>query len=127
MIELIGERDYVPVIHAADYFLSKNLAFFGEGSLSIKFESASGDAMGIYARYIRIETDITITMPDCSNIVNGIYSDASLSVSGGACVTVNNGAGKYSTAIRARNHIDIENGSMLNLSVRPGAPIFSEA
>lgn len=127
MIELIGENKFnmsgerVPVIHVANYMLSKDVVFLGEGSLSIEFEGTSAEAMGIFAKDIRIETDITIDLPDCSNIVNGIYSEASLILSGGASVTVNNGAATYSTAVKARNNVDIEKGSSLNVSIRPGA------
>ena len=125
-IELLGENkfvmsgDRVPVIYASDYLLSKNLVFFGEGSLMIEFEGASTDASGIFAKDVRIETDITITMPDCENVVNGIYCEASLILSNSANVTVNNGAGKYSTAVKARNDVDIEHGSTLNVSARAG-------
>ncbi len=127
MINLIGENkfimsgDYVPVIYASNYLIGKALTFFGEGSLSIEFEGTCGDATGIYAKDLRIETDITITMPDCTNIVNGIYSDGYLILSGDATVTLNHGAGKYSTAVKVRNNIDIEHGAALNVSLRPGS------
>lgn len=126
MIELIGENKFkmsgerVVAIHAGNYMLSKDVVFLGDGSLSIEFEGTSAEAMGIFAKDIRIETDITIDLPDCSNIVNGIYSEASLILSGGATVTVNNGAGTYSTAVKARNNVDIETGSSLSVSIRPG-------
>lgn len=126
MIELIGENKFkvsgerVAAIHAGNYMLSKDVVFLGDGSLSIEFEGTSAEAMGIFAKDIRIETDITIDLPDCSNIVNGIYSEASLILSGGATVTVNNGAAAYSTAVKARNNVEIERGSSLNVSIRPG-------
>jgi hypothetical protein len=126
MIELIGENkfvmsgDTVPVLHISEYRLSKDLAVFGDGSLTVEFEGACENAQGILARNIRIETDIAITMPDCSNIANGIYSDATLILSNGATVTLENGAAAYSTAVKARNNVDIEMGSVLNVIARPG-------
>ena len=60
-------------------------------------------------------------MPNCSNIANGIYSDGSITLSGGAAVTVNNGGGKYCTAVKARNNVDIEHGSTLNVAVSSGS------
>ncbi len=126
MIELIGENkfilsgDAVPVIYALEHKLSYDLTFIGDGSLSIEFENPCTDAVGIHAKNIRIETDITVTMPDCSNVVNGIYSEGFLSLANGATVTVNNGAGKYSTAVKALGNINIEMGSTLNITSRPG-------
>lgn len=127
MIQLVGENkfvmsgDYVPVIHASNYLLSKDLTFFGDGSLSIKFEGTSGDTTGIYAKNLRIESDISLELPNCTNIANGIYSDGSMILTSGAAVTVNNGSGKYSTAVKARNNLDIEHGSSLNVSIGPGS------
>jgi hypothetical protein len=126
IVELIGENkfvlsgDVVPAIHVSRYMLSKDLKIIGEGSLSIEFKGTSTDALAIYARDLRIESDITITMPDCSNIANAIYSDASFVLSAGATVTVNNGAGAYCTAVKVRNNLDIEANSTLNVSARSG-------
>lgn len=127
MVEFIGENKFVmagevvPVIHAANYKLSKNLVLLGEGSLTIEFNGECTDALGIYANNLRIETDITIAMPDCSNIANGIYCESSLILTGGANVTLDHGAAKYSTAVKARNNVDIETGSTLSVSTRPGS------
>ena len=126
-IELIGENEfvmkgeYVPVIYASNYLLSKDVVIFGAGSLSVDFEGGSGDAMGIFAKNLRVESDITITMPDCSNVTNGIYCEGSLTLLAGANVTVNNGAGAYSTAVKAAHNLNIEAGSTLNVSARPGS------
>jgi hypothetical protein len=123
---LIGENkfvlsgDVVPAIHVSDFSLSKDILIFGEGSLTIDFTGTCTSALGILAEDIRIESDVTINMPDCTDIANGIYSHASLTLTNGANVTVNNGAAAYSTAVKARNNVDIERGCTLNVSTRPG-------
>ena len=127
MINLVGENkfvmsgDYVPVIHASNYLLSKDLTIFGDGSLSIEFEGTSGDITGIYAKNLKIESDVSLELPDCTNIANGIYSDGSMVLTNGANVTVNGGAGKFCTAVKARNNLDIEYDSSLNVSIAPGS------
>ena len=127
MIQLIGENKFVlsgetaTAIHISDYLLRKDLSVFGDGSLTIEFKGSYENATGIQAKNIRIESDITLIMPDCANISNGIYSDASMVVSSGATVTVENGTAVYSTAVKARNNMDIERGSALNVSARPGS------
>ena len=126
MIELIGENkfvmsgEYTTAIHASAYVLTKDLAILGDGSLTIEFDGEGENAMGIFAKDLRIETDVTITLPDCTSIANGIYCETFLTVTNGATVTLNNGAGEYSTAVKARNDINIETGSALNVSVNPG-------
>ena len=127
MIQLIGENKFkmsgetVPSIHVSNYTLSKDLYIFGDGSLVIEYEGTCAEAMGIFARNLRIESDVTVTMPDCSSIANGVYCDVSLILSNGATLTVNNGAASYSTAVKARGNVDIETGSTLNVSTRPGS------
>ena len=127
LIQLIGENkftmsgEYVPVIYASSYILSKDLVFFGDGSLDIEFTGSCGDAMGIHADNLVINSDITITMPDCENIANGIYCEGSLTITNSSTVTVNHGTGTYSSAVKARSNINIENGSALNVSVGSGS------
>jgi hypothetical protein len=126
MIELLGENEFIltgegsAALHIGNYLLTKDVAIFGDGSLSVEFKGNRENALGIRARNIRIESDMTFTMPDCENIVNGIYSDGSLVISKGATVTLNHGAAKHSTAVKARNNIDVELDSTLNVSARPG-------
>lgn len=127
MINLVGENkfimsgDYVPVIHASNYLLSKDLTIFGDGSLSIEFEGTSGDVTGIYAKDLKIESEVSLELPDCTNIANGIYSDGSMVLTNGASVTVKGGAGKFCTAVKTRNNLDIEYDSSLNVSIAPGS------
>lgn len=133
MIRLTGENKFlmsgtsVPAIYAGNARLMKDLAFLGEGSLTIEFENNCSDAMGIYARNLRFETDVTVTTPDCANIVNGICSEANMTVTNQATVTVHNGAGKYSTAVKSCNNINIETGSTMNVSVASGTTDICKA
>ena len=76
--------------------------------------------MGIFGDEIRIESDITITLPESANISNGIYSEGNLTISKGATVTINSGAALYSTAVKASNNVNIETGATLNVT-NPGA------
>ena len=126
MIRLVGENkiavsgESITGIYASNYQLSKDLTFFGDGSLTIDYVGTCTDAMGIHGKNIRTESDITINMPNCTNIVNGLYCESTLAVSKGATVTVNNGAGKYSTAVKARDNLHVENGSSLIVNAAAG-------
>lgn len=126
MINLIGENKFVvsgeqvSAVYVSDNMLSKDLAFIGDGSLVVEFKGSSFSTSGIHARNLRIEADIDITMPDCENIVNGIYCDGWMTISNGATVTLNNGTGKYTTAVKVRDNLDVEQNSTLNVSSRPG-------
>lgn len=126
MIELLGENkmtmsgDYLTVIYVADHLLTKDLAFIGDGALTVELTGTSGSAMGIFAKDLRVETDISITMPDSVSICNGIYCEGALTITNGATVTVNNGSSAYSTAVKACNNVSVELGAALNVSIAPG-------
>jgi hypothetical protein len=127
MIELVGENKFVlsgdsaSAIYAGNSRINKDLVFLGEGSLDVKFEGNCTNAMGIYAGNLKFETDVTITLPDCENIANGIYSEGNMMVMNGSTVTIHNGAGKFCTAVKSCNNIQIEIGSTMNVTVKPGA------
>jgi hypothetical protein len=125
-IELIGENKFimsgetVPVLYAGDYVTTNDISIFGDGSLTVEYTSKVNDSMGIFGDEIRIESDITITLPESTNISNGIYSEGNLTISKGATVTINSGAALYSTAVKASNNVNIEAGATLNVK-NPGA------
>lgn len=126
LIQLIGENKFimsgetVPAIHAANYMVSKDLAIFGDGSLSIEYEGTCTDTLGIFAKDIRIESDISMTLTDSTNISNGLYSEGNLTISNGSTVTVNTYAATFNTAVKVSNNLHIETGSALNVSANPG-------
>ena len=127
-IKLIGENkfvctggDYIPAIYAADYSLDKDLSFEGDGSLTLEIQNVTSNVQGIVAGNLIVSADITITTPDCQNVVNGIVCGASLLVTSNTSVTVNNGAGAGSTGVRVLGNAFFEEGSVLNVSVNPGA------
>ncbi|MBR2846624.1 MAG: hypothetical protein IKB89_00965, partial [Clostridia bacterium] len=102
-VELIGEnkivcnkKEYSAGIYAGDYQLSKDLAFIGDGSLTIEIPDTCGETVGIFASDLTVTTDITVKTPNCENKVHGIVCDSSLLVANKATVTVNNGAAKNS-------------------------------
>ena len=126
-IQLIGENKFVcnsegysAGVYAGDYQLSKDLAFIGDGSLSIELPKAGEDSVGIFASDLTVTTDITVKTPDCERQVNGIVCDSSLIVANKAAVTVNNGAAKNSVAVRVRGNALFEEGTALNVAVNPG-------
>jgi hypothetical protein len=125
-IELIGENKFimsgetVPVLYAGDNVTTNDIAIFGDGSLTVEYTSKVNDSMGIFGDEIRIESDITITLPESANISNGIYSEGNLTISKGATVTIHSGAALYSTAVKASNNVNIETGATLNVT-NPGA------
>ena len=98
-IQLIGENKFIcrnegysAGVYAGDYQLSKDLAFIGDGSLTIEIPDKCGEAVGIFASDLTVTTDITVKTPDCENKVHGIVCDSSLLVANKATITVNNGA-----------------------------------
>ena len=67
-IQLIGENkiictdeEYGIGIYAGDSRLNKDLAILGEGSLTIEFPNKGGEAAGISAANLTIESDSTVT------------------------------------------------------------------
>ena len=123
-IQLIGENkfictneEYAIGIYAGDYNLYKDLAIIGDGSLTIELPNASDEALGLAADNLTVATDLTITTPDCENMVNGIVCATDLMVVSKATVTVTNGAAtKYSSAVRVRGNAFFEEGTTLKAS-----------
>ncbi len=126
-IELIGENKFVckdekysAGVYAGDNYLSKDIAFIGDGSLTIEIPDKCGEAVGIFASDLTVTTDITVKTPDCENKVHGIVCDSSLLVAEKGTVTVNNGAAKNSVGVRVRGNALFEEGTALKVSVNPG-------
>ena len=126
-IQLIGENKFVCTgeepctgIYAGDYNLSKDLAIIGDGSLTIEFPNAKTEVAGVFASELTVATDLTVITPDCENQVNGIVCASSLLIVDKATVTVNGGAAKNSSAVRVRGNALFEEGTALNISVKPG-------
>ena len=127
-IQLIGENkiictdeEYGIGIYAGDSHLNKDLAILGDGSLTIEFPNAGGEAAGISAANLTIASDLAVTTPDCKKAVNGIVCATSLMVINKATVTVNNGAAsKFSSAVRVRGNAFFEEGTTLKTSTNPG-------
>ena len=127
-IELVGENKFICkdgesayAIYASDGILRKDVAFEGDGSLTIEFENISRDGIAIVADDLWIGADINITTPDCSEISNAIICTSSLSVRSQSEVKINNGAARSSTAVSVDGNATIEKGSSLEINVRPGA------
>jgi hypothetical protein len=128
-IRLIGENKFVctddkePIgIYAGDYQLSKDLAIVGDGSLTIEIPNESEQAVGIAAASLTIGSDVTVTTPDCENMVNGIVCATDLMVVSKATVTVNSGAAtKYASAVRVRGNAFFEEGTALKASTSSGS------
>ena len=127
-IQLIGENkiictdeEYGIGIYAGDSHLNKDLAILGDGSLTIEFPNAGGEAAGISAANLTIASDLTVKTPDCEKAVNGIVCASSLMVINKATVTVNNGsATKFSSAVRVRGNAFFEEGTTLKTATNPG-------
>ena len=127
IIELIGENkivctneEYNIGIYAGDNYLGKDLAFIGDGSLTIELTNTSGEAAGIFASVLTVTNDIAVKTPDCENKAHGIVCDSSLLVVDKGTVTVNNGAAKNSVGVRVRGNALFEEGTALKVSVNPG-------
>ena len=128
LVQLIGENkiictdeEYGIGIYAGDSSLNKDLAFVGDGSLTIEFPNASGEAAGISAANLTVASDLTVITPDCEKAVNGIVCASSLMVVNKATVTVNNGAAtKVSSAVRVRGNAFFEEGTTLKTSTNLG-------
>ena len=128
-IQLIGENkiictdeEYGIGIYAGDSRLNKDLAILGDGSLTIEFQNKGGEAAGISAANLTIESDLTVITPDCETATNGIVCNSSLMVVNKATVTVNNGAAtKFSSAVRVRGNAFFEEGTTLKTSTNPGS------
>ena len=127
-IQLIGENkvvctneEYCVGVYAGNYNLNKDLALVGDGSLTIEFPNARGDAAGLSAADLTVGADLTVITPDCENAVNGVICDSSLILVNKATVTVHNGAStKYSSAVRVRGNALLEEGTAINISTNPG-------
>ena len=128
-IQLIGENklictneEYGTGIYAGDYNLNKDLAFIGDGSLTIEIPNATGDAAGISAAELTVATDLSVITPDCENMANGIVCASALLIVDKATVTVNNGAAaKFSSAVRVRGNAFLEEGTTLKVLANPGS------
>ena len=127
-IYLVGENkfvckdsDNVSMIYAAENYLYKDVAIFGEGSLTIEAKNIPTNVQGISADNLTIASDVTVTLPDCAGIANGIVCSTSLLVVNKSTVTVNNGAAKYSSAVRVRGNAFLEEGASINSSVSGGS------
>ena len=127
-IELIGENKlicknevYSGGVYAGDDYLSKDLAFTGDGSLTIEIPDKCGEAVGIFASKLTINNDITVKISDCENKIHGIVCDSYLLIANKGTVTVNNGAAKNSVGVRVRGNALFEEGTKLNVAVNPGA------
>ena len=126
-LELIGENKFVCTneehgtgIYAGNNNLSKDLAIIGDGSLVIEIPNATAQAVGISASVLTVATDLTIITSDCENAAHGIVCASSLLMVNKATVTVNNGAAKYSSAVRVRGNALLEEGTTLDVSMNPG-------
>ena len=126
-IQLIGENKFVCTnegygigVYAGDYNLSKDLAIIGDGSLTIEIPNSIGEAVGLSAANLTVATDLTVITSDCENMVNGIVCASSLIIVDKGTVTVNNGAAKYSSAVRVRGNTLLEEGTALKVSTNPG-------
>ena len=126
-IQLIGENKFVCTnegygigVYAGDYNLSKDLAIIGDGSLTIEVPNSTGEAAGLSAANLTVATDLTVITSDCENMVNGIVCASSLIIVDKGTVTVNNGAAKYSSAVRVRGNTLLEEGTALKVSTNPG-------
>lgn len=128
-IQLIGENkvvctneEYCVGIYAGNHNLNKDLAFLGDGSLTVEFPNARVDVAGLSAADLTVGADLTVITPDCENAVHGIVCDSSLILVNKATVTVHNGASaKYSSAVRVRGNALMEEGTALHVSVNPGS------
>ena len=81
-IELIGEnkfvcnnKEYSAGVYAGDNYLSKDLAFIGDGSLTIELPNESAEAVGVFASDLTVTNNITVTSSNCENKVHGIVCD----------------------------------------------------
>ena len=126
-IELIGENKFVcknevysAGVYAGDYYLGKDIAFIGDGSLKIEIPTSCGEAVGIFASDLTVATDVTVKTPNCENKVNGIVCASSLLLVNKATLTVNNGAAKNSMGVRVRGNAPFEEGTEFNVLVNPG-------
>lgn len=126
-IQLIGENKFVCTnegygigVYAGDYNLSKDLAIIGDGSLTIEIPNSIGEAVGLSAANLTVATDLTVNTSDCENMVNGIVCASSLIIVDKGTVTVNNGAAKYSSAVRVRGNTLLEESTALKVSTNPG-------
>lgn len=128
-IELIGENKFICTgkesatgIYAGNYNVAHDLAIGGKGSLTIEIPNTSSRAVGIFASELAVSTNITVTAHDSENIVSGIVCGSNLLVVDNAAITVNNGASKFSAAVRVRGNAFFEEGTSLKASVNPGSP-----
>jgi hypothetical protein len=127
-IELIGENKFVCTdneygvgIYAGNYNIAKDLSIGGKGSLTIEVANPRSEAVGIFASELTVSTDLTVTTPDCEKMSSGIVCASSMLVVDQATITVNNGASKYSAAVRVRGNALFEEGTALNVSVNHGS------
>ena len=127
-IELVGENklickdyDVISAVYVSKDILRQDLTIDGEGSLEIVFENVSQTCTGIVANDLFIDADVTVTIPDVSNLANGVVCTSDLTLRGNGSLTVNNGAGRSSTAVSVRGNAILENGSAMTIKTNPGS------
>ena len=127
-INLIGENKFVckngeniPAIYAADSYLYKDIAFFGDGSLTIEMQNVTPQAQGVLAKDLTIASKLSITMPESADMVGGIICSGTLILTQTANVTVQNGAAGYNAAVRVYGNALMEAGAVLNASAKSNA------
>ena len=118
---IFKDTDMASVIYAAQNYLYKDIAIFGDGSLTIEVKNIPTSVQGIAADNLTIASNVTVNLPDCTGIANGIVCGTSLLVVNKATVTVNNGSAKYSSAVRVRGNAFLEEGSSIIASVKDGS------
>ena len=115
--------DYLPAIYASNSNINMDLSFEGDGSLELVISDVTSYAQGIIGDDITIQTDITVTTPNCQVVSNGIVCTSSLILYEGASVTVNNGAAEYSSAVRVIGNAIIDDRATLGITSAGGSEI----
>lgn len=114
------DADYIAAISAIEYDLYKDLSINGDGTLTIEYQNVTANAQAIVAADLFLGSDVTITTTDCTGTVNGIVCSSSLLLVNKSTVTVNNGAGTYSAAVRVRGNTFLEEGTALYICANGG-------
>lgn len=124
---LIGENKFISsssgytvLISAADFYNSKDLYIYGDGSLVIEYLNTCTDSAVIQCDDFTVLSDITLTTPDCTGLSNGIVCDSSFKLLNGATVTVNGSSAKSHVAFRVRGNMLLDAGTTVNVSVEKG-------
>ena len=124
---LIGENKfistssgYIVLISAVDYYNTKDLYVYGDGSLNIEYLNTCTDSAVIQCDDFTVLSNITLTTPDCTNLSNGIVCDSSFKLLNGATVTVNGSSAKSHVAFRVRGNMLLDAGTTVNVSIENG-------